>query len=559
MEFRLQQRMQQNLVMTPQLQQAIKLLQLSRLELADLVREEMMENPILEDLAEGPEVPAGGGEGVEASRHEAEAQQMVSTEHLAELEDRREGAASTPEERAASKESHEEEYWQRFLDAYSNQAPMPTQGRLSSDELPTLEATLSHRTSLTDHLEWQVRLSNFTETEVRFAMMVIYNLDESGYLTLKAPPEDVVKKSRAALEKVGHGRDREHDREGDGALHEDPEGRESAAPEPAPAPVPRELPRAWTLADLAVLAGLELEDAEEVLKMIQTLDPVGVASRDLRECLLVQAELLGYDATDVEWQVIDRHLHNVEKRNFPAIARELKCELEEVYEASKLISGLEPRPGRNFTLEDPPYITPDVYVHKVGDDYLVSTNDDGMPKLKINEQQARSLMKDPRAKDFVQKKLAQAKWFVRSLDQRQKTIVKVTQCIVEKQREFFEKGIEYLKPMILRDVATTVSMHESTISRVTTNKYVHTPRGIFELKYFFNSSIKRMAEDDIASESVKQAIKKIIAEEDPRNPFSDEQIVKKLEGQKIMIARRTVAKYREMLGILSSARRKQYY
>jgi RNA polymerase sigma-54 factor len=168
-------------------------------------------------------------------------------------------------------------------------------------------------------------------------------------------------------------------------------------------------------------------------------------------------------------------------------------------------------------------------------------------------------MKDPRAKEFVQGKLASAKWFVRSLDQRQKTIVKVTQCIVEKQRDFFEKGIEHLRPMILRDVAETVGMHESTISRVTTNKYVHTPRGIFELKYFFNSSIRRMADEDIASESVKQAIKKIIGEEDPRNPFSDEQIVKQLEKQKILIARRTVAKYREMLGILSSAKRKQYF
>jgi RNA polymerase sigma-54 factor len=169
-------------------------------------------------------------------------------------------------------------------------------------------------------------------------------------------------------------------------------------------------------------------------------------------------------------------------------------------------------------------------------------------------------MKDPKAKEFVQNKLASARWFVRSLDQRQRTIVKVTQCIVEKQREFFEKGIEYLKPMILRDVAESVGMHESTISRVTTNKYVHTPRGIFELKYFFNSSIRRMADEDIASESVKQAIKKIIAEEDPKNPLSDEAIAKKLEEQsKIIIARRTIAKYREMMGILSSAKRKQYY
>ncbi|MFO0558105.1 MAG: RNA polymerase factor sigma-54 [Polyangiales bacterium] len=294
--------------------------------------------------------------------------------------------------------------------------------------------------------------------------------------------------------------------------------------------------------------------------MIQSLDPVGVASRDLRECLLVQAEAFGYDEETIVWQVIDKHLQHIERRNFQAIAKDLKCDLNDVYDASKLIGTLEPRPGRNFSTEDPPYVSPDVYVVKTSDGYAVTTNDDGLPKLKINVEQAQALMKDPKAKEFVQNKLASARWFVRSLDQRQRTIVKVTQCIVEKQHEFFEKGVEYLKPMILRDVAETVGMHESTISRVTTNKYVHTPRGIFELKYFFNSSIRRMADEDIASESVKQAIKKIIAEEDPKNPLSDEAIAKKLEEQsKIIIARRTIAKYREMMGILSSAKRKQYY
>jgi RNA polymerase sigma-54 factor len=296
-----------------------------------------------------------------------------------------------------------------------------------------------------------------------------------------------------------------------------------------------------------------------VLRLIQTLDPVGVASRDLRECLLVQAEHFGYDNDDLVWQVIDRTCRTSSAATSAPSPATSAASSQDVYEAAKFIAMLEPRPGRNFTTEDPSYITPDVYVTKVGDDYVVGTNDDGMPKLKINEQQAKALMKDPKAKEFVQGKLASAKWFVRSLDQRQKTIVKVTQCIVEKQRDFFEKGIEHLRPMILRDVAETVGMHESTISRVTTNKYVHTPRGIFELKYFFNSSIRRMADEDIASESVKQAIKKIIGEEDARNPLSDEQIVKQLEKQKILIARRTVAKYREMLGILSSAKRKQYF
>ncbi len=515
----LSQKMSQSLVMTPQLQMAIKLLALSRLELIDQVRSELNENPILEDQTDNPE----------RSVLAAEAQDTPSIDRLAEIEARNEELPTSHEDRAAMQATKDTEYWEKFLEAYSNQTPLPSQGRLNSEEMPSLEATLTRRSTLSDHLEWQVKLSNFTDEERIFAMLVIHNLDENGYLNLRGIARD----------------------------DEGEEGEEAAA---EAAPLAEGDPsRAITIEDLAREVGLDPEDAGEVLRLIQSLDPVGVASRDLRECLLVQAEHMGYGDDDLLWKVIDRHLPNVERRNFGAIARDLGVELNDVYEAAKIIQAFEPRPGRNFASEDAPYITPDVYVHKVGDDYVVSTNDDGLPKLRINEVQAKSLMKDPRAKQFVQDKLNSARWFVRSLDQRQKTIVKVTQCIVEKQREFFEKGIQFLKPMILRDVAETVGMHESTISRVTTNKYVHTPRGIFELKYFFNSSIATAGGEDIASESVKQAIKKIIAEEDPRNPLSDEQIVKRLAGQKILIARRTVAKYREMLGILSSATRKQYF
>jgi RNA polymerase sigma-54 factor len=519
MEFKLVQQLSQKLVMTPQLQMAIKLLQLNRLELIDAVREELMNNPILDE----------GGDGSEAARVAEELRELPTVDQVAVIDERRADQPTNHEERQAAQETRQEDYWEKFLEAYANQTPLPTQQRLTSDEMPSLEATLTRSTSLSDALEEQIRLSNFSESETRFAMLVVHNLDDSGYLNL------------------------------DGVSLDD-DG-DDVDPKDAPAEADANVKARGTLTieDLAREAGMDPEDAEEVLRLIQHMEPVGVASRDLRECLLVQAEHFGYDKDDLVWQVIDHHLQNLERRNFGAISRDLRCEPQEIYEAAKFIAMLEPRPGRNFTVEDPSYITPDVYVTKVGDDYIVGTNDDGMPKLRINEVQAKALMKDPRAKEFVQGKLASAKWFVRSLDQRQKTIVKVTQCIVEKQRDFFEKGIEHLRPMILRDVAETVGMHESTISRVTTNKYVHTPRGIFELKYFFNSSIRRMADEDIASESVKQAIKKIIGEEDPRNPFSDEQIVKQLEKQKILIARRTVAKYREMLGILSSAKRKQYF
>ena len=210
--------------------------------------------------------------------------------------------------------------------------------------------------------------------------------------------------------------------------------------------------------------------------------------------------------------------------------------------------------------EEPRYIVPDVHVHKVGEEYFVVANDDGMPKLKISGFYRSAMAGDPKAKEYIQNKLRSAQWLIRSIDQRRKTIVKVTECIVEKQREFFDKGIEHLKPMILRDIAESVGMHESTISRVTSNKYVATPRGVYELKFFFNSAIKREgAKEDIASEAVKQAIKKIIDAEDEQNPYSDQKIVEVLSQRDIKIARRTVAKYREMLGILSSSKRKKYF
>jgi RNA polymerase sigma-54 factor len=291
--------------------------------------------------------------------------------------------------------------------------------------------------------------------------------------------------------------------------------------------------------------------------MIQRFDPIGVAARDLRECLLIQAEHFGMD--QLVLKILDEHLPDLERRNYQAIAKKLAVEIEEVYDVAQVIAELEPRPARNFIATPPQYIEPDVWVHKVGERYFVVANDDGMPRLKISGFYRAAMQGQPEAKEYIQNKMRSAQWLIRSIDQRRKTIERVTECIVEKQRDFFEKGIEHLKPMILRDVAEEVGMHESTISRVTSNKYVATPRGLFELKFFFNSAIKRSTEEDIASESVKQAIKKLIETEDERRPHSDQKLVELLAQQKIMIARRTVAKYREMLGILSSSKRKKYF
>jgi RNA polymerase sigma-54 factor len=295
--------------------------------------------------------------------------------------------------------------------------------------------------------------------------------------------------------------------------------------------------------------------------MLQTFDPIGVCSRDLRECLLIQARHFNLEGTPVV-DIISNHLHHLERKNYKAISKALKLSIEDIISAVDIIKGLEPRPGRLFSSESPQYITPDIYVYKVDDDFVVVLNDDGMPKLKVN-----SFYKDAiqhkkkisdQTRDYVQEKMRSATWLIRSIHQRQKTIYKVMESILRYQREFFEKGILHLKPMVLRDIADDIGMHESTISRVTTNKYAHTPQGIFELKFFFNSSINRMHGEAIASASVLNQIKQIIGGEDSKKPYSDQQLSEMLEAANIKVARRTVAKYREMLKVLPSSRRRQF-
>ncbi len=492
MEIKQQLRLTQQLVMTPQLQQAIKLLQMSRMELVDLVREEMLENPMLEDVGE-------------VGSTEPEMPKDVAVVEAPTID--KAGAADdkAADDKAKAEEKKTEDFdWERYLENHAMQAPVPSfRGGGGDDELPGIEATYSRAEDLTAHLIWQVKMGDWVEDELRFLALVIGNLNDDGYLELDDVPEDEI------VEK------------------------------------------------LAREAELDPEDAEEVLSMFQKLDPIGVGSRSLKECLAVQAK--HFDMDELVLKVLDGHLSNLEKKNYQAIARDLDVPVEEIYDVAQVIADLEPRPGRNFISEEPRYIVPDVYVHKVADKYFVVANDDGMPKLKISGFYRSAMADNKEAKEYIQNKLRSAAWLIRSIDQRRKTIVKVTECIVEKQRDFFDKGIQYLKPMILRDVAEAVGMHESTISRVTSNKYVHTPRGLFELKYFFNSAIKRGTQEDIASESVKQAIKKIIGDEDEKNPYSDQKIVEILAQQDIKIARRTVAKYREMLGILSSSKRKKYF
>jgi RNA polymerase sigma-54 factor len=493
MQFRQELRLTQQLVMTPQLQMAIKLLQVTQLELVDIVQRELVENPVLEEGNETPDRRNRRDDGAQAETGAGEGAVPFGAAELEKLDHRgeRENRQETTVKGAGEVD------WDSYLENRANQAPMPS-FRSEASDLPGVEATLSGKDSLFDHLLWQIRMTGFVENERRLALLVIGNLDEEGYLST-----DV------------------------------------------------------TLEELAEEAEIPLEDAEEVLKMLQELDPVGVGARDLRECLLAQVRSFDLDE-DVE-AIVDRHLDDVERHQYRAIARDLGVSLTDVCEAVKIIAGLEPSPSRNHTGQETHYITPDVYVHNLGGKYYVVPNDDGMPRLKISGYYRSALAGDREARDYIKGKLRSAQWLIRSIDQRRRTIVRVTECIVERQQEFFEKGVAWLKPMILRDVAQDVGMHESTISRVTNGKYMHTPRGIFELKYFFNPGIRRSDGQDVASESVKQSIRQIVDQENKKKPLSDQKIVELLAVTGVVIARRTVAKYRDMLGVYSSSKRRKDY
>jgi RNA polymerase sigma-54 factor len=316
-----------------------------------------------------------------------------------------------------------------------------------------------------------------------------------------------------------------------------------------------------SLEETALDTGADRQLVEKVYRKIQKFDPVGVGSQNLSECLLAQAELLPGKNTIVK-KILLQHMKYLERKKYPAIAKELNISLKEVLKACEIIAHMEPRPGAAYNDSEPQYITPDIYVYKLDDEYIVSLNEDGQPKLRINSFYKNILlnnsMDSEKAKEYIQEKIRSAVWLIKSIYHRQSTIVNVMKSIIKFQRDFFDYGNNYLKPLVLRDVAEDVEMHESNISRVTTNKYVHTPHGIFELKYFFNSGLTSDNGESIASESVKNKIRSIIEKEDPYNTCSDQEIaniLKKKQG--INIARRTVTKYREMLGVLSSSKRKK--
>ena len=426
-----------------------------------------------------------------------EVQEVASKEQPVEKNEKTDEQPASEKEVTIDEKIPDEVDWSNYLDEYNS--PGRVNFESENRESPRFDAFISKKESLSDHLLWQFLMTFPSSQDERIGSLIIGNLNRDGYLDVP-------------------------------------------------------------LDEIAVNCGCELEIVEDVLASLQTFDPVGVCSRDLGECLMIQARHLGLE-DDLLTEIVTNHLNHLENKNYKAICRALKVRFEEVVAVVNVIKGLEPRPGRKFSEEEPQYITPDIYVYKSEGDFLIVLNDDGMPKLRINPFYKKAMSKgetvSDTTKEYLQDKLRSAAWLIRSIHQRQKTIYKVMESILKFQKEFFDRGIAHLKPMVLRDVAEDISMHESTISRVTTNKYAYTPQGIFELKYFFNSSIKRIHGEAIASASVQEKIKKLIENEDPRKPYSDSKMAEMLKSENINIARRTVAKYREMLGVLSSNKRKQ--
>ena len=481
LEMRQQMKLTQQLVMTPQLQQAIKLLQLSRLELQEVVQQELEENPVLDETLEIEEPK-------EPDTLELSEQETVPLQE-----------AESFQELKVNEDNIREMDWDTFLEGYNYSSG--DQYNDDDDDRPSFENMLTKKGTLFDHLIWQLNMGKFTSEEMRVGAEIIGNIDEDGYF-------------RASL------------------------------------------------AEVATVCGVDEAFVEALLARVQDFDPMGVGARDLRECLLIQVRLLEMGGTVVE-SIIRDHLKDLEIRNYRQISRVLGVETKDVLLASRIISNMDPKPGRIFQQDEIQYISADIFVYKVGDEYMVTLNEDGLPTLRINplylsEGKLGSLL-DQKTENYINDKTRSALWLIKSIQQRQRTIYKTAKSIVKFQREFFDRGIEHLKPLVLRDVADDIGMHESTISRVTSNKYMQTPQGLFELKYFFNSGISTGDGDFIASESVKNKIKEILESEDVRKPYSDQRLAELLAKGNISIARRTVTKYREMLRIGSSSERKRLY
>lgn len=481
MKLQLIPKMVQRLVMTPALQQAIKLLPLTRLELVANIRQELDENPFLDE-------------------EEAAAEEEEEPKTASEAEPQKEGfeeEASIPD--SGDKGSNEMD-WEAFVQEEAYEGGTGEGYR----EKPSLENTLRNVESLNDHLLWQLNVTVLDPKLNEIGRAIISDIDENGFFKT-----DI---SETALE-----------------------------------------------------TGSSLEQVKEVLGIIrEKFEPVGVCAADLQESLLIQAKALEPDDPIIR-ELIEGHLDHLSERNYAKIARELGVDVERIIEAAEFIRSLDPFPGSAFNPQRAYYVVPDLYVVKVDDEWQVYLNDDGIPRLRINKLYRKILRKSAstkagsKEKEFIENKFQSALWLIKSIEQRRQTMLKVGRSLVKFQSGFLEQGISHLKPLVLKDVAEDIEMHESTISRVTRNKYIHTQQGVFELKYFFHSGVNSYLGNIVSSVRVKEMIKKIVMEEDSRKPVTDEQIVSMLQMRDVKIARRTVTKYRKELVIPPASKRKKIY
>lgn len=472
----------QNLAMTPQLQQAIKLLTLTHLEMTNVIAEEMVENPMLEEIGGESEGDQDHNEGEDLNR-EATSEDFTETPILKDKDDFD---------------------WDSYADSFnsnSSTAPSMASSSYDSDEMPSYENIISRGMNLAEHLEWQLKMENLSKGEWTLAHLIIGNLNDDGYLETN-------------------------------------------------------------FEDLIIESGLERENAFDILEIIQRLDPVGCGASHLKECLLAQARIAEERSPLLE-KLIREHLEDLQGKNFEKISKALSVSVEQIKKSALLLQNFHPKPGRLIASQDTHYILPDIFVVNVGGEFVVQVNDEGVPRLKISKLYQDMIRKGAghktdAASEFVKDKLRAAEWLIKSIQNRQRTIEKVAKTIVARQQEFFKLGPKHLRPMVLKDVALEIGMHESTVSRVTTNKFMHTPIGTFELKYFFNSGIGgKEGGLEIASEVLKLKIKAIFDAENPTKPLSDQKVVELLARESLTVARRTVTKYREMLGIDSSSKRKK--
>ncbi|MDP6712808.1 MAG: RNA polymerase factor sigma-54 [Nitrospinaceae bacterium] len=478
MKLNVNLKMSQKLVMTPMLQQAIKLLPLARLELAQQVRQEIMENPVLEEVLEEDDAQEENEITEESDptepKEDFDIPQKKETEHTLENPD-----------------MDWDTYFQDNIDRGSSAE--------SYTERPSIEATYKKEPSLHDHLLWQLNLTLNDEREKFIGSCIIGNIENDGYLGCE-------------------------------------------------------------ISEICEISQAEESEATDILKIIQGFEPIGVGARSLKECLMIQAKA-DENCTPLILKLIDQYLDRLEERYLLKISAELKIRVESIVEAVKKISGYNPKPGQIISSEQIDYVVPDIFVIKTDKGYDVTLNDDGIPKLRISPYYQNLLKTSSKGetKDYLEDKHRSALWLIKSVDQRRQTIDKVGKSIVKLQEEFLNQGFSYLKPMVLKDVAKDIEMHESTVSRITTNKYIDTPQGVFELKFFFHSGIKSYMGGSMSSIRVKNIIKEVIAEEDERKPLTDDEMVQVLMRRNAKIARRTITKYRKELNIPPASKRKRIF